>query len=153
MDIRTLCFCFILAFSLLLRPVTASEEEEVFDPEPWEAAETLSSVEDVASRVGAAVLMERETGTCLFEHRAHERLSPASVTKIMTMLLVCEALDGGDAEFSQAPQPPGHIGPQPVLKEMAVQALEHQLAGLQQDHIVHKTAPFPVFILIPIRNQ
>ena len=95
MDVRKLCFCFILAFSLLLRPTLASEEEEVFDPEPWEAVETLSSLEDVAGRVGAAVLMERETGTSLYEHNAHARLSPASVTKIMTMLLVCEALDGG----------------------------------------------------------
>ena len=121
MDIRTLCFCFILAFSLLLRPVTASEEEEVFDPEPWEAAETLSSVEDVASRVGAAVLMERETGTCLFEHRAHERLSPASVTKIMTMLLVCEALDGGglteDTTVRCSAHAAGMGGSQIFLKE------------------------------------
>ena len=121
MDIRKLCFCFILAFSLLLRPVTASEEEEVFDPEPWEAAETLSSVEDVASRVGAAVLMERETGTCLFEHRAHERLSPASVTKIMTMLLVCEALDGGsltkDTEVRCSAHAAGMGGSQIFLKE------------------------------------
>ncbi len=95
MDVRKLCFCFMLAFSLLLRPALASEEEEVFDPVPWEAVETLSSLEDVAGRVGAAVLMERETGTSLYEHNAHARLSPASVTKIMTMLLVCEALDGG----------------------------------------------------------
>ena len=121
MDIRKLCFCFILAFSLLLRPVTASEEEEVFDPEPWEAAEALSSVEDVASRVGAAVLMERETGTCLFEHRAHERLSPASVTKIMTMLLVCEALDGGglteDTTVRCSAHAAGMGGSQIFLKE------------------------------------
>ena len=95
MDVRKLCFCFMLAFSLLLRPALASEEEEVFDPEPWEAVEALGSLEDVAGRVGAAVLMERETGTSLYEHNAHARLSPASVTKIMTMLLVCEALDGG----------------------------------------------------------
>ena len=95
MDVRKLCFCFMLAFSLLLRPALASEEEEVFDPEPWEAVETLSSLEDVAGCVGAAVLIERETGTSLYEHNAHARLSPASVTKIMTMLLVCEALDGG----------------------------------------------------------
>lgn len=43
----------------------------------------------------AAVLMEKETGTVLFEQNAHERLEPASVTKIMTILLVTEALEAG----------------------------------------------------------
>ena len=95
MKLRKLCCCFLLVLALLPRPWARAEEEEVFDPSPWESVETLSSVEDVASRVGAAVLMERETGTCLYEHNPHDRMAPASVTKIMTMLLVCEALDGG----------------------------------------------------------
>ena len=44
---------------------------------------------------GAAVLMERETGTVLYESHSHDKLEPASVTKIMTLLLVMEAIDGG----------------------------------------------------------
>ncbi len=44
---------------------------------------------------GAAVLMERETGTMLYESHSHDKLEPASVTKIMTLLLVMEAIDGG----------------------------------------------------------
>lgn len=44
---------------------------------------------------GAVVLMEKETGTVLYEQNAHEQLEPASVTKVMTMLLVMEALDSG----------------------------------------------------------
>ena len=43
----------------------------------------------------AAVLMEQETGTILFEHNAHDKLEPASVTKVMTLLLVMEAVDSG----------------------------------------------------------
>ena len=43
----------------------------------------------------SALLMEKETGQLLFEQNAHEKLPPASVTKIMTMLLVMEALDSG----------------------------------------------------------
>ena len=43
----------------------------------------------------AAVLMEQETGTVLFEHNAHDKLEPASVTKVMTLLLVMEAVDSG----------------------------------------------------------
>ena len=41
----------------------------------------------------ASVLMEAETGKILHEHNAHEKLAPASVTKVMTMLLIYEALD------------------------------------------------------------
>lgn len=41
------------------------------------------------------VLMERSTGEVLLEHNAHERLRPASVTKVMTLLLIMEALGDG----------------------------------------------------------
>ena len=99
MGIRRLASLF-LALTLLLMPALAEpgEAEEVFDPEPWEAVETLASLDDVAANVGAAVLIERETGTCIYEHEAHKRLPPASVTKIMTLLLVCEALDAGELQ-------------------------------------------------------
>ena len=43
----------------------------------------------------AAVLMEKETGAILYEQNAHDKLEPASVTKVMTLLLVLEAIDDG----------------------------------------------------------
>ena len=43
----------------------------------------------------SALLMDVATGTVLYEKNAHERLSPASVTKVMTMLLIMEAIDSG----------------------------------------------------------
>ena len=43
----------------------------------------------------AAVLMDAATGTVLYEKNAHEKLAPASVTKVMTMLLIMEAIDSG----------------------------------------------------------
>ena len=43
----------------------------------------------------SALLMDMETGTVLFEKNAHEPLAPASVTKVMTMLLIMEAIDSG----------------------------------------------------------
>jgi D-alanyl-D-alanine carboxypeptidase (penicillin-binding protein 5/6) len=43
----------------------------------------------------AVVLMDVATGTVLYEQNAHEKLPPASVTKVMTMLLVMEAIDSG----------------------------------------------------------
>lgn len=44
---------------------------------------------------GAALLMEKETGEILYEYNSHDRLEPASVTKVMTLLLVMEAIDDG----------------------------------------------------------
>ena len=43
----------------------------------------------------SSILMDAATGTVLYEHNSHERMRPASVTKVMTMLLVMEALDDG----------------------------------------------------------
>ena len=43
----------------------------------------------------SAVLMDMATGTLLAEQNAHEKLAPASVTKVMTMLLIMEAIDSG----------------------------------------------------------
>lgn len=43
----------------------------------------------------SALLMDVATGTVLYEKNAHEALPPASVTKIMTMLLIMEAIDSG----------------------------------------------------------
>lgn len=43
----------------------------------------------------SALLMDVATGTVLYEHNAHEPLAPASVTKVMTMLLIMEAIDSG----------------------------------------------------------
>jgi len=43
----------------------------------------------------SALLMDVTTGTVLFEQNSHEPLAPASVTKVMTMLLIMEAIDSG----------------------------------------------------------
>ena len=48
---------------------------------------------DVAGK--SALLMDVATGKILYENNAHEPLPPASVTKVMTMLLIMEAIDGG----------------------------------------------------------
>ena len=50
---------------------------------------------DLEVKAKSAVLMDAATGTVLYEYNAHEALPPASVTKIMTMLLVMEAIDSG----------------------------------------------------------
>ena len=58
---------------------------------PVEAAAVGAPAVEAAS----AILMEKETGTILYEQNAHDKLEPASVTKVMTLLLVMEAIDSG----------------------------------------------------------
>ena len=50
---------------------------------------------DLEVEAKSALLMDVATGTVLFEQNAHEALAPASVTKVMTMLLIMEAIDSG----------------------------------------------------------
>ena len=44
---------------------------------------------------GSAILIDQATGKILYSHNAHEKLRPASVTKVMSILLIMEALDSG----------------------------------------------------------
>lgn len=50
---------------------------------------------DLQLAAPSAVLMDLATGTVLYETEAHTRLAPASVTKVMTLLLIMEAIDSG----------------------------------------------------------
>ncbi|MBQ8175302.1 MAG: D-alanyl-D-alanine carboxypeptidase [Clostridia bacterium] len=63
---------------------------------------TVSAAEQVDLHLDAvsAVLMEAETGKILYEQNADEQLPPASITKIMTLLLVMEAIDAGKIKLT-----------------------------------------------------
>lgn len=65
----------LLALCLLPLPTARAAEPEIAAP--------------------SAILMDAATGKVLYEKNAHERLRPASVTKVMTLLLVMEALEDG----------------------------------------------------------
>ncbi len=71
-------------------PVDEDVPESVFDET---AIPTTAEGLDIPAP--SAILMEKETGTVLFEKNADERLRPASVTKVMTILLIVEAVDSG----------------------------------------------------------
>jgi len=68
--------CLLMIMLLVLPAYTVNAEVQPFD---------------INSK--SALLMDAGTGTILYEKNAHEQLAPASVTKIMTMLLVMESLD------------------------------------------------------------
>lgn len=54
---------------------------------------------DIQISAPSAVLMEKTTGQVLYEKNPHERRNPASVTKVMTMLLIVEDLASGKIQL------------------------------------------------------
>lgn len=50
--------------------------------------------------VGSAVLIEQNSGQVLYNQNMHEKLRPASVTKVMTILLIMEAIDSGKLSYT-----------------------------------------------------
>lgn len=68
----------------------ANHHEEAIEQVASEASQPK-----LASNSKSAILIERDTGQVLFEKKPHEKLSPASMTKIMTLLLIMEALENG----------------------------------------------------------
>ena len=62
---------------------------------PVYAINTLTD-DDIDISAPSAILMEKVTGEVIYEKNSHERLPPASVTKVMTMLLIVEAVERGD---------------------------------------------------------
>lgn len=107
-------WCILLCLLLTLLPFGAAAQE----PDGGTVCETTSGQETYAAEEAAgeptpdaagqapeedgpeitatsAILMDAKTGTVLFEKNAKEPLPPASVTKVMSMLLVMEAVDSG----------------------------------------------------------
>ena len=87
-----------LTFIMVLCPLASAEiatefySEDIFNPLP-----AIAPLDETSFTVHArsAILMEAETGEIIFQQNCHEPLAPASVTKIMTLLLVMEAIDAG----------------------------------------------------------
>ena len=82
----------------------------------------------------SAILMEANTGTVLFEQNADEALPPASVTKIMTLLLVMEAVEQGKIKLDDIVTASAHAasmgGSQIYLKEGEQMSVEDMLKSV-----------------------
>ena len=80
-----------------------------------------SSVQALEVSAPSALLMEKETGTVLFAKDEHAKLEPASVTKVMTLLLTMEAIDAGQLHYDDVVTASAHAcsmgGSQIWLKE------------------------------------
>jgi D-alanyl-D-alanine carboxypeptidase (penicillin-binding protein 5/6) len=65
------------------------------------AAESSAKPIDMTPNAGSAVLMDADTGTIILNKNMDEKLPPASITKIMTMLLIMEALEQGKIKMDE----------------------------------------------------
>ena len=79
---KVLCFLLVSLF-LVPNMVFASDTEVV------------NEVSDIAGNAKSAILIEATTGKIIYEKNSHEKLAPASMTKIMSMLLIMENIDKG----------------------------------------------------------
>ena len=85
-------------------PSAAGETEQDPAEEPQQeigGEETARENPDLAISSPSAVLMEVSTGTILYEKDAHEARSPASITKIMTLLLIFQELEAGNITLDE----------------------------------------------------
>lgn len=100
MKYKFLC-CFILLV-IVLSPMTlaysTSYSWSVLDSSIETSAQSSANVQNdnfLNLDAESAILIEQNSGQILYSHNIHEKLHPASVTKIMSLLLIMEALDSG----------------------------------------------------------
>lgn len=65
------------------------------------AEEKAAQPVDLSPNARSSILMDADTGTVIYEKNADEKLPPASITKVMTMLLIMEALDEGKLKMDE----------------------------------------------------
>jgi len=97
---KTKTIIFSIIFTILISSISFAESAVYVwsDNGSEKALEIVSEAVDNNSlnlESGGAILIEQSTGKILYSHNAHEQLRPASVTKVMSILLIMEALDSG----------------------------------------------------------
>ncbi|NBI69476.1 D-alanyl-D-alanine carboxypeptidase [Clostridiaceae bacterium] len=119
-----------LFLSLLLFVTTGTNRAAASIPEiPAEAAAAVAeAAEGPPIQAQAAILMEASTGTVIFEKNADEARNPASVTKIMTLILIFDALKAGKIHLDDEVVTSAHAksmgGSQVFLEEGEIQTVE-----------------------------
>ena len=95
---------FIMCFSVTASAKTVSSECDISDINvPFKSTSTKAEIgTKLDIKAKSAILLEPYTGKILYEQNSDEKLAPASITKIMPLLLVMEALKRGDISLETA---------------------------------------------------
>ena len=99
--LKIICI-FIIAIFLFPTICIASESIYTWSNNAKPLTETIptNATTSLSLNVGSAVLIEQNSGQVLYNQNMHEKLRPASVTKVMTILLIMEAIDSGKLSYS-----------------------------------------------------
>lgn len=99
--LKIICI-FIIAIFLLPTICIASDTIYTWSNNAKPLTETISTntTTSLSLNVGSAVLIEQNSGQVLYSQNMHEKLRPASVTKVMTILLIMEAIDSGKLSYT-----------------------------------------------------
>ena len=99
--LKIICI-FIVAIFLLPAICIASDTIYTWSNSAKPLTETIptNATTSLSLNVGSAVLIEQNSGQVLYNQNMHEKLKPASVTKVMTILLIMEAIDSGKLSYT-----------------------------------------------------
>lgn len=122
---------FFLFFTLMINGVYGQEPAMVVSSDQIKAEVQQENAPQVGGPVVTApsvLLMEASTGQVIFEKNADEQRSPASITKIMTLILIFDAIDSGKIQMTDEVVTSAHAksmgGSQVFLEEGEVQTVE-----------------------------
>jgi D-alanyl-D-alanine carboxypeptidase (penicillin-binding protein 5/6) len=111
---KKILFVFLILVSLFIIPVKAEEQ--------------------MASNAKSAILIEASTGTILFEKNSNEKFAPASMTKMMSLLIIMENIDNGNLKMDEIVKASKHAasmgGSQIYLEENEEMKVEDMLKGI-----------------------
>lgn len=111
---KKILFVFLILVSLFIIPVKAEEQ--------------------MASNAKSAILIEASTGTILFEKSSNEKFAPASMTKMMSLLIIMENIDNGNLKMDEIVKASKHAasmgGSQIYLEENEEMKVEDMLKGI-----------------------
>ncbi len=125
-----------VALILLLFSITTCYAESSYIWSDTSVLETTSENEsaNLDLESGGAILIEQSTGTILYEHNSHESFRPASVTKVMSLLLIMEAIDNGQLSLTDTVSCSAHAasmgGSQIWLEENETLTVEEMLKAI-----------------------
>ena len=88
-------FITILLLSVFVFPISYSYNSSFIWTEDTATASSSATTTSLELESASAILIEQNSGKILYEHNSHEQLRPASVTKVMSILIIMEALDSG----------------------------------------------------------
>lgn len=86
---------FLLLLSILITNTVVYANDKKVNTQLPVDVEVVNETNDLNVTAKSAILMEASTGEVLYDKNGDERLSPASITKIMTLILIFDALDEG----------------------------------------------------------